>query len=58
MVGKALWSGLIEWLKTSPLHHKYIELEGFNLITVTDDLDEVVNGIVRHCGEYPTRENF
>jgi len=58
MVGKAFWSGLLDWLKTSPLHRHYIELEDFKLITVTDDLDEVVNNIIRHCDETECRENF
>jgi uncharacterized protein (TIGR00730 family) len=58
MVGKAFWSGLLEWLKTSPLHRHYIEMEDFKLITVTDNLDEVVEGILRHCDETECRANF
>jgi hypothetical protein len=58
MVGKAFWSGLLDWLKTSPLKDRYIDPEDFKLITITDDLDEIVEGIVRHCTECPIRENF
>jgi hypothetical protein len=58
MVGKAFWSGLLDWLKTSPLKDHYINPEDFKLITITDDLDEVVEAIVRHCSECPSRENF
>ena len=44
MVGKAFWSGLIDWMKNSPLDNGYINADDFNLITVTDDLDEVEIG--------------
>jgi uncharacterized protein (TIGR00730 family) len=58
LIGKAYWSGLLEWLKTSPLHHHYIDMADFKLLTITDDLDEVVRGIERHCDETQCRENF
>ena len=56
MVGKAFWSGLLDWLKACPLKDHYIDPEDFKLITITDDLDEVVDGIVRHCSECPSEK--
>ncbi len=58
MVGKAFWSGLVDWLKNSPFREGYLDPEDFNLITITDDLDEVVDGIIRHYEETKSRENF
>jgi predicted Rossmann-fold nucleotide-binding protein len=58
MVGKAFWSGLLDWLKDSPLHEHFINPEDFSLITITDDLDEVVDSIVKHYEETHARENF
>jgi uncharacterized protein (TIGR00730 family) len=58
MVGKAFWSGLIDWLKKSPLGQGYVDAQDFNLITITDDLDEIVDGIIRHYEETKNQENF
>jgi len=58
MVGKAYWTGLLEWIKNVPLGHKYINPEDLKLITVTDDLDEVIAGIIRHTEMTKCLENF
>lgn len=58
LVGKAYWSGLVEWLKAVPLAHHNIEPEDLKIMTVTDDLDEVVAGIVHHCNLTNCLENF
>jgi len=44
-VGVNYWKGLIDWLKDRMLAEGYISPEDLNLITVTDDLDEVVQRI-------------
>jgi uncharacterized protein (TIGR00730 family) len=58
LVGKEYWSGLVKWLQETPLEHRYIDPPDFNLLTVTDDLDEVTRGILRHCDETNCRANF
>ncbi len=58
MVGKDYWSGLLAWLKEQPLFNHYIEPEDFSLLTLTDDLDEIVAGITRHCEITGCKENF
>jgi uncharacterized protein (TIGR00730 family) len=58
LVGKSYWAGLLKWLKESPLEHGFIDPEDFKLLTITDDLDEVVAGIVRHYNKTEGRENF
>jgi hypothetical protein len=42
LVGSDYWSGLIDWLKTKVLAEGKIHAEELDLITVTDDPDEVV----------------
>jgi uncharacterized protein (TIGR00730 family) len=58
LVGKEYWSGLVEWLQKTPLEHRYIDPADFELVTLTDDLDEVTRGIIRHCDETNCRANF
>jgi hypothetical protein len=58
MIGKAYWAGLLDWLKQSPLDEKYINPSDFNLITLTDDLDEVVQKITEHYEKHKSIENF
>lgn len=43
MIGVEFWSGLIEWLKTHVLPKHYITEEEFSHITLTDDINEVIN---------------
>ena len=58
LVGKSYWSGLIEWLKTTAASHHNIEIEDLNMLTITDDLDAVANGIEAHYKKAQCLENF
>ena len=58
LVGTTYWKDLLTWLKNIPLEHKYIDPDDFKLITLTDDLDEVVKGIINHCEETKCQVNF
>lgn len=58
LVGKSYWAGLIDWLKNTPASHHNIELEDLKLLTVTDDLDLVVNGVEAHYKKTKSLENF
>jgi uncharacterized protein (TIGR00730 family) len=57
LVGKEYWSGLIEWIKNTVLAHRNIRQSDLDLITITDDPDEIANGIERRFREEPL-ENF
>lgn len=48
MVGTEFWDGLVEWIKEQLITHAYISPNDVNLITLTDDLEEVMQ-IVRNC---------
>lgn len=48
LVGSDFWAGLIEWVKEQLISHAFIGVNDVNLVTVTDDLDEVMR-IVNSC---------
>lgn len=48
LVGSDFWAGLIEWIKEQLISHAFIGVNDVNLVTVTDDLDEVMR-IVNSC---------
>ncbi|WP_298054222.1 TIGR00730 family Rossman fold protein [uncultured Paenalcaligenes sp.] len=48
LVGSDFWAGLIEWVKEQLISHAFIGANDVNLVTVTDDLDEVMR-IVNSC---------
>ncbi len=48
LVGTNYWEGLLEWIKTTVCQHDLIDKENLDLISITDDIDEVVNIMVQH----------
>jgi uncharacterized protein (TIGR00730 family) len=42
LLGSGYWGGLVDWLRTSALEHGVISPPDVELITVTDDVDDVV----------------
>ncbi|HXT41351.1 MAG TPA: TIGR00730 family Rossman fold protein [Candidatus Angelobacter sp.] len=46
LFGREYWKGLLHWLKTTTANRGYIAPEDFNLFTVTDDVQEVIDTIV------------
>lgn len=48
LFGSDFWSGLLEWVKTQPLKLGLISATDLDLLTVTDDIEEVVNIMSRH----------
>lgn len=48
LFGSDFWGGLIDWLKTKMVEYGTISLDEMNLITVTDDPEEVVAIMVEH----------
>ena len=42
LFGSAYWTGLVDWLRDVMLGHGYISPGDMDLLTVTDDIDEVI----------------
>ncbi len=45
LMGISYWKGLIQWLKETALHHKCISKQDLDLFILTDDSDEVAEGL-------------
>lgn len=58
LMGKSYWEGLIEWIKNTMLAHGCISPEDLDLFHVTDDPEEVANGIERHYQKHRVERNF
>ncbi|WP_342775842.1 LOG family protein [Shewanella canadensis] len=48
LFGKDFWQGLLDWMTAQPLKHGLISAEDLELLTVTDDIEEVVTIMVQH----------
>jgi uncharacterized protein (TIGR00730 family) len=48
LIGTSYWSGLLSWLCDTALQERCIEASDLELLTVTDDLQQVVAGIEAH----------
>lgn len=48
LVGSSFWSGLVEWIKEQLISHAFISPKDVDLVTITDDLDEVMC-IINEC---------
>lgn len=58
LIGVEFWDGMIQWLMNTPGKYNYIEPDDLKLMTITDNLDEVVDKIVFHCNLTHCLENF
>lgn len=58
MMGKSYWEGLIDWIKETVLKEGCISVEDLDLIRLTDDPEEVANGIERHYQKHRVERNF
>lgn len=58
LVGKDYWKGLIDWLKNTALAQHNIKPKDFDLIRISDDPDEIVDGIEKHYRHTKSLENF
>lgn len=58
LVGKDYWEGLLDWLKSTVLKCGNIKQEDYDLIRLTDDPDEIANGILEHYKKTKDLENF
>ena len=55
LVGTRFWSGLVDWIKDQLISHAYIASNDVNLITLTDDLDEVMQIIQSCCSGFASK---
>ncbi|MGB6241936.1 MAG: TIGR00730 family Rossman fold protein [Castellaniella sp.] len=56
LIGTAFWSGLIDWVRDQMVANGTVSPYDVDLITVTDDLDEVIRQIQSAVQIEPTRE--
>jgi uncharacterized protein (TIGR00730 family) len=55
LLGSAYWSGLVAWLRATMQSHHYIGPHDLDLITVTDDVDEVISLLTAADAARPDR---
>lgn len=58
LVGKDYWKGLLDWMKNTVLSHNNIKQQDFDLIRLSDDPDEIADGIEKHYRQSKSIENF
>lgn len=58
LVGKEYWAGLVDWLKNKVVKEGNITEDDFKLFTLTDDSDEIADGIEAHYRKTKSLENF
>lgn len=57
LFGKKYWEGLLEWVQKNKKEHN-ISKEGLSLLTITDDVETVVQTIKSHYEKTKCLENF
>lgn len=58
MMGKDYWAGLMDWIKEIMMGQECISPEDLKLIQITDNPEEVANGIERHYQRDRAERNF
>lgn len=58
LVGKEYWKGLLDWIKNTILAQNNIKPSDLDIIRLTDDPDEIADGIERKFREDKPLENF
>ncbi len=58
LAGTDYWKGLIDWLKSTVLKQGNIKQQDLDLIRLSDDPDEIANGIESHYKKTRAIENF
>lgn len=58
LMGKDYWAGLLDWMKGQVLKEDCILPQDLDLIQITDDPEEVANGIERHYQRERAERNF
>ena len=55
LVGTEYWQGLLDWFKDQLAAKHLIDPADLELLTLTDDVDEVVSTITQHCASHQER---
>ncbi len=58
LMGKEYWIEMLSWIGGTMLRHGCISEDDFNLFQITDDPEEVANGIERHYQKHRIIKNF
>lgn len=58
LIGSDYWAGLIDWIKGRLLKDGCISPEDLDLFKITDDPEEVADGIERHYQQDRAKKNF
>lgn len=58
LMGTEYWKGMMEWLTSTLIMEKCIDESDLKLLTITDDPEEVANGIERHYQRDRAPKNF
>lgn len=58
LMGKAYWDQMLKWIQETMLAQGCISEEDFNMFLITDDPEEVANGIERHYQRDRATRNF
>lgn len=58
LMGKEYWEGLMEWIHKSLIGYGCLSKDDLKLIQITDDPEEVANGIERHYQRDRAERNF
>lgn len=58
LMGKAYWDQMLKWIEETMLAQGCISKEDFNMFLITDDPEEVANGIERHYQRDRAMRNF
>jgi hypothetical protein len=58
LVGNSYWKGMLDWLKSTVLAHGNIKPADLNLIRLSDDPDEIADGIEAHYRKTKSLQNF
>lgn len=48
LFGTKFWQGLLDWIKEQPLQERLISPQDMDLMYITDDIDEVVDIMLKH----------
>ena len=52
LIGSSFWAGLIDWIRIQLLANKLIGPHDLDLLTITDDIDVVMETIESFCTQY------
>lgn len=58
LVGKDYWKGLLDWMRNTVLANNNIKKADYDLIRLSDDPDEIADGIEKHYRQSKSIENF